>query len=380
MIKSQTQPLSTQPSLASNPISRSSAGGGTPRHSHRRTASSSSKSNASSSVSSFEEIVGGPYSNNPTWPGGFRQGPSGRLDRVPEGFAGSLSRPRRPSNASRTFSGTRMHPGHSPSPSGSSIASSSSLGSSDMSRSMSSPGGYLSSRRSSTTDCSDGGSSFMPATPPTPQLEGEFVGGKYFVSDNGLIAQNNKVPLPPFFPVPPSMSSVQMALAHSYEGLPVSPRHGHRRKGSSETRSRTGSASSMNRPPMDAILGSPLSTSSGSSTANSSPLVRPQDRPNVTFKVLHPEANFVLRVPRTIKLAELRSTIDRKALDCSIKLSGETGEGQWALSYTTLSKTGIEMGSSPLHSRSELIITEDEFQLALRRTEHLEKVALRIVS
>lgn len=189
----------TQPTLPSTPSSASmSRAGSTGRYHNQQRQRSGSKSSSTSS-SSFEDVSGSSYASSAgAWPagggGGFRQGPSGRLDRVPE----TAQRARRPSTQGRSNSNTKASLGHSPSPSASSIGSTfSSASASDLSRSMSSPGGYFPSRRSS-TDYSDVGS-YMPGTPPTPHFDGEACGGKYFVSESGVLSQNNKVPLPPFF-------------------------------------------------------------------------------------------------------------------------------------------------------------------------------------
>lgn len=167
------------------------------------------------------------------------------------------------------------------------------------------------------------------------------------------------------------MASVAMQAAYSQDGMAHSPRLPHRRGSSTDTRSRATSSASS-RPSID--FGSPLSSSMSSFASGAN--VRPQDRPTITFKVLHADSNFVLRVPRTIKLDELRCTIENNfASSCSIKLGGDAREGQWALSYAPSGRSSGDVTAS-----SELVVTEDDFQLALKRTEHLEKVALRIVS
>lgn len=331
-------------------------------------------SSKSSTTSSFEDA-----GISPTYPfagsGSFAFGPSGRLDRVPEG----TSRHRRPSMPRTTSIATKASAGHSPSPSASSVDSLTS----SMRRSLSEKG-YPSGR--SSTDFSDVGS-YNPETPPTPTME---VCGKYYL-ENGQLSQNNMVPPPPFFvrlsslagaplvltlillqPVPPSMSSVAMHAAHSHEGLPHSPRPSHQRK-SSEVRSRTASTSS--RRTLDPVPASPCVSSPTPSFASSS-AVRPQDRPHWTFKILHPESNFVLRVSRDITLEALRTAVERKfAMSGSIRLAGEKGDVVWTLAYALSRSSGAsgEMGAV------ERIGDEGEFQGVLERTAHLEKVALRIV-
>lgn len=174
----------------------------------------------------------------------------------------------------------------------------------------------------------------------------------------------------------PSMSSVAMQSAFSHDSIPSSPRQGHSRRSSTEARSRATSSASSRPSPLDLVPGSPLSSSLSSarstSSATSTPSVRPQDRPTLTFKVLHPECNFNLRVPRATTLADLRGQIERKfAANCTVRLGGDV---QWALSYTLGRTSGDNVAPA------ELIASEDDFLLALRKTEHLEKVALRIIS
>ncbi|KAI5481554.1 Phox-like domain-containing protein [Pseudohyphozyma bogoriensis] len=101
------------------------------------------------------------------------------------------------------------------------------------------------------------------------------------------------------------------------------------------------------------------------------------DRPTVTFKVLHPESNLLIRLPRDgLSLEQLRHQVERKfALSAGIKLDGEDGQTQWALSYI---KNGGR-GSDPA-AIAELIASEDDFKQALVHTSAQTKVSLRIVS
>lgn len=179
------------------------------------------------------------------------------------------------------------------------------------------------------------------------------------------------------------MSSIKMdATHHSHDGISPSPRHsqgsnGHNRKSSLEmVRPRTSSTSSrrqFQQSPLDTILASPKYQPSSTASACSSPSPQsPQDRPYLTFKLLHPEANLVLRAPRVgLSLASLRTQVRDKfaASNCSVQL--ETEEAHWGLVWTAPASEG---------SSTRLLITEEDFVELLERTATLEKVALRIVS
>lgn len=154
-----------------------------------------------------------------------------------------------------------------------------------------------------------------------------------------------------------------MDAAYSHDGMPHTPRHS--RNPSLESRPRTSSTTS--RRPLDTILASPKVSSAGSSPASQAP----QDRPYLTFKLLHPEANLVLRVQRVdLSLQSLRSLIRDKfaAESCGVALENE--EAHWGLAFN----------SPPSSTQStQLIISEDDFQALLRQTTTLEKISLRVV-
>lgn len=193
-------PLGSPLSMSSQPFPPSAYTGPSSQSlsRHRSTASKSS------STSSFEDLWGPPLpQHSPTSSianATFRHGPSGRITRDPEPVP--LPRARRPSmiqtrSASGSI-GTKASLGHKSSASTSSIGSnrsrSSAGGSSmDMARSMS---GYRSRRSSTDFSFSDAGAGGL-STPPTPHSESGS-SSKYFM-EHGLLAQNNKVPPPPFF-------------------------------------------------------------------------------------------------------------------------------------------------------------------------------------
>mgnify|MGYP001578396609 FL=1 len=169
------------------------------------------------------------------------------------------------------------------------------------------------------------------------------------------------------------MSSTAMQAAHSHDGLPHYPRLSHPRKASTEIRSRTTSTSSRR-----TLDPGPASPSVSSPTPSfSSSLTRPQDRPHWTFKILHPESNFVLRVSRDITLDALRIAVERKfAMSGSIRLGGDKGEVAWTLAHALARSSGASAGEG---GAVERIGDEGEFQSLLERTAHLEKISLRIV-
>ena len=303
-------------------------------------ATSRDRSGSRSSIHSFEESS--------------RHGAASRLHNIPESLA---QQKRRPSMPNRSISvATKASCGHSPSSSYDSLRSAGDRNSSlDMSRSFS---GHQSGR--SSTDLSDVGSQH-PATPPTPYADGRDrdVGGKYYLSD-GELTINNKVPLPPFFPVPPSMTSAPMQVAYTYdtcEGMP------HHRRGGSDVRSRAGSAASHRRI-LDTIHASPkLGSSAGSSRSSHPrrlPVIAPLSSPDpssVTFKIIHTET-ICLRLSRTITLDALKSQVLAKFAECSILLDE----------------------SFSLASPTAPLTTEQEFQSILDSIAMLDKVSLRIVS
>ena len=154
-----------------------------------------------------------------------------------------------------------------------------------------------------------------------------------------------------------------MDVAYSHEGMPHTPRHS--RNGSLESRPRTSSTTS--RRPLDTILASPKLSSAGTSPASQPP----QDRPHLTFKLLHPEANLVLRVQRAdLSLQSLRALIRDKfaAGSCGVTLENE--DAHWGLAFN-----GLPGSSQP----TQLVITEDDFQAVLEQTSTLEKISLRVV-
>lgn len=194
------------------------------------------------------------------------------------------------------------------------------------------------------------------------------------------------------------MTAVKMEASQSHDGLPSSPRHSqqsnHSRHSSLEhLRPRTSSTSSrrgqypLQQSPLDTILASPKFTSApslpGTPTSSlycSSPTPQsPQDRPYLTFKLLHPAANLVLRVPRAnLTLGVLRSLVRDKfaTSSCAMQLGGGGGgageDAHWGLAYTT---PASEVGPCS----TQLVISEEDFLGVLERTASLEKVALRIV-
>lgn len=124
----------------------------------------------------------------------FRQGPSGKLDRVPERTSSIYTPHRRPSMPMRSSSTRKVRGDHSPS---ASISSVDSLRSSTTSS-------WDPSRRSS-TEISDVGSLASAAPPPPALLDSIIMAaanqdnpGKFFV-ENGQLTKNNIVPAPPFF-------------------------------------------------------------------------------------------------------------------------------------------------------------------------------------
>ena len=298
------------------------------------------RSGSRSSIHSLEESL--------------RHGASSRLHGIPETLAQQKRRPSMPLRS--TSVATKASCGHSPSSSYDSLRSAGDRNSSlDMSRSFS---GHQSGR--SSTDLSDVGSQH-PATPPTPYSDGRDrdVGGKYYLSD-GELTINNKVPLPPFFPVPPSMTSAPMQVSHSYDTYEGMPQH---RRTGSDVRSRAGSAAS-HRPILDTIhaspkLGSPVG-SNRSTHPRRLPLVTPLSSPDpssLTFKIIHTET-ICLRLSRTITLDALKAQVLAKFAEVAILLDD----------------------SFSLASASTPCTTEQEFQSILDSIATLDKLSLRIVS
>ncbi|BGP38470.1 hypothetical protein JCM10449v2_002404 [Rhodotorula kratochvilovae] len=333
---------------------------------HRRNGSSQS------STSSFEELWGTPF------PTAFRQTPSGRLECVREPQNG-VRRPSLSTSAIRPPGAPQQIPTRPPMFRHKQTPSSASISSLDSARS----GGSSRSSRSMAMSLSrsSAGSEMCP-TPPTPNAEwganaahGEkaerIVAGKFYV-ENGVLHENNTVPPPPFFPVPPLMQ-----FAYSHDGLPHTPRSSgssvratHARKSSGEPqypptpRSRTGSTASSRRVPLhgqgslDPILASPVPSS-----AASSPRTAGGSRTSWTFKLLHQDENVILRVSKPVDgspvaLERLRADIQAKFLACGVVLPGAGEQGEWGLAWTTR-ESGVATGT-------KLIIAQEDLDACLR--------------
>lgn len=181
------------------------------------------------------------------------------------------------------------------------------------------------------------------------------------------------------------MSAVKTdGSVNSHDGLPSSPRHSHtsshgRQSSLDHLRPRTSSTSSARRlpaqqSPLDTILASPKYASNSTSACSSPTPQSPQDRPYLTFKLLHPDANLVLRIPRVgLNLVTLRAQVREKFASSSCAVQLESEEAHWGLVYTAPAVDG----SAPV---TQLIITEEDFSAVLERTSGLEKVALRVVA
>ncbi|KAK4058465.1 hypothetical protein OIO90_000626 [Microbotryomycetes sp. JL221] len=328
------------------------------------------RSGSKGSASSFEDLWGTsgqiPATSTDPGPVTFRRTPSGRIDRVvPDGNV----RPRRPSMPTRmSTSGvtTRATTGHASTPSTSSVGSSRSsfAGSSmDLSRSYS---GHRSHRSSVDYSGSDIGTPQTPHSEFAPSSKGS-------VDFTSSYSQMNKVPLAPFFPVPPQNSSV-MEAAYSHEGMPHTPKH--RRKGSLEQRARTGSTTS--RRPLDTIIASPKGTSPGPTPPIASPSIAGGATTFVTFKLLHPQANLVLRTTRhELTLQSLRTQIRHKFCSADVVLESESAH--WGLAYTKDHATTVGNGSGEART-TRLIITEEDLRAVLDGVTSSDKLTFRVVS
>ncbi|GAA5946327.1 hypothetical protein JCM3775_007105 [Rhodotorula graminis] len=348
---------------------------------HRRNNSSKS------SVTSFEDLWGSPF------PTTFRQTTTGRLEGVRDG-------PRRPSLSASAArpppvpQQQQQYPVRPPMHRGGHKASSASISSIDSARSGGSSGSVRSLAMS--VSRSSAGSEMCP-TPPTPVSEwngavgdkvaGErVVAGKFWV-ENGVLHENNRVPPPPFFPVPPPMQ-----FAYSHDGLPHTPRTSasssratHARKSSTDQaypptpRSRTGSVASGRRVPLhpqtslDAILASPTPSS-----AASSPRTVGGTRTTWTFKLLHENENVVLRVAKPVDSASLSLDRLRRDIVVKFKTSGVdlAAAAEWGLAWTTRAPGGAASGT-------KLVVSQDDLDECLRAhdeaTSPSSKVILKVV-
>lgn len=108
--------------------------------------------------------------------------------------------------------------------------------------------------------------------------------------------------------------------------------------------------------------------------------VKPQDRPSITFKILHPTTNLVLKIQRDgISLEGLRNQIERKFLALSplASLSADSSDNsgikpdrEWEI---------IHANSIEENEGNGAINTEEQFQALLIKTLCYEKVAPKIV-
>ncbi|GAA5910249.1 hypothetical protein JCM8208_003481 [Rhodotorula glutinis] len=408
MDRAASQPLvSNRPAVTAPPMSASlSAGGLTPSPSpspssatgpmgrlppmphsaplnsrHRRNGSSKS------SVTSFEDLWGSPF------PTTFRQTTSGRLECVRDG-------PRRPSLSASAArpppvpQQQQQYPARPPMYRGGHKASSASISSIDSARSGGSSGSVRSLAMS--VSRSSAGSELCP-TPPTPLSEwngaagdkvvGErVVAGKFWV-ENGVLHENNRVPPPPFFPVPPPMQ-----FAYSHDGLPHTPRTSasssratHARRSSVDPaypptpRSRTGSVASGRRVPLhpqtslDAILASPTPSSTASS-----PRTVGGTRTAWTFKLLHDTENVVLRVAKPADASSLSLERLRRDIAVKFKASGVdlATAGEWGLAWTTREPGGGASGT-------KLVVGQEDLDECLRAhdeaTAPSSKIILKVI-
>ncbi|GAA5865659.1 hypothetical protein JCM3774_004953 [Rhodotorula dairenensis] len=329
---------------------------------HRRTGSTMS------SASSIEDLWGTPFPQ-------FRQTPSGRVECVrPEELAREAdsrrqsatfisAQPQRvPSTGSQGRSRpARPRPGrHVSSASISSIDSAHSSISSASGRSLA-----MSLSRSS-----GGGSECF--TPPTPQMEwtaslgsvGDEIrqkatAGKYSV-ENGVLYENNMVPPPPFFPVPPPMGSaefnprtprssdaslVQMSYDRpgSSDKVPSTPRSRAASGTSTSSRRRISNTGPF---ALETIQHSPAQSS-----AASTPRTIDGASAHWTFKFLHRDENIVLRVPKPDEggggdqvsapvLSDLRAEVRSKFRVCGVDLPEDGGEAEWGLAWTPRGQPG----------------------------------------
>ncbi|GAA5976821.1 hypothetical protein JCM10908_005641 [Rhodotorula pacifica] len=330
---------------------------------HRRTGSTKS------SASSIEDLWGSPFPQ-------FRQTPSGRVECVrPEELARSADSRRQsatfmsaqfPQRVPSSGSQTRTRP---PMPRPGQHVSSASISSIDSVRSsISSASGrslVVSLSRSS------GGSECF--TPPTPQMEwtpslgaaGDEIrqkatAGKYSV-ENGVLYENNMVPPPPFFPVPPQMGSAEFAPRTPRSSGASLTQLGHSRSTSSDKvpstpRSRAASGASISSRRRISSTGpfalETIQCSPAQSSAASTPRTIDGASSYWTFKFLHREENIVLRVPKPDNLTgdvdsvaspvlqDLRAEVRSKFRACGVDLPEDGGEAEWGLAWTPRGQPG----------------------------------------
>ncbi|GAA5898686.1 uncharacterized protein JCM6883_003389 [Sporobolomyces salmoneus] len=335
-----------------------------PHQHHRRTTSSTS------SISSTDGDLWGTSCFVPA-PTAFRQTPTGRLESVPlqqsqRSYSSSSYRRHGGGNGERgggsSISTQKASLGHS---SSASISSLDSIRSSTSIRSYEEESGSGSrSTRNSFDWGSVAGDGFCP-TPPTPQ-------SPWAQKDGSFTPQLNMVPPPPFFPVPPSMTS-----PYSHDGgFPHTSRIGLAHKSSleqstSSQRSRTDSTASRR---FDCLTASPSAGST--STAASSPVIGGLDsRPKWTFKLLHSHENVVLRIAKEdLSLERLRIDTRAKFTAAGVDLPDE--EAHWGLSYTV--KAGEAGSPDECLSTSKLIVTQRDLDECLATA--TGKVTFKVVS
>ncbi|SCV67656.1 BQ2448_5267 [Microbotryum intermedium] len=353
-----------------------------------------SSNSKSSSKSSFEDLWGTsqPHHAQPMADpsAAFRRHPSsGRVDRIPSTDL-RPPRPSMPTRSSGSNGSLKPIPGHtSQSASLSSLESKRSSRSSVMSRSLSeqSADGRWTRRNSTDYSFSD------LSTPSTPQSD---LGvSKHQQQKEIELALSNKVPLPMFFPVPPKAStlpaSMRMEAFYSQDGMPHTPSG---RRPSYEFRPRATSASSSSslssarRLPLDTVLaspraetgiGSPASATSTDSTASlwspSSAGVNgslpPHERPHITFKLLHPKSNLVVRVNRS----SLTRTALLEQAHAKFATVGVHLEGDWGLLYHLRSSSTSASPQAPV-----LIVSDEDLSWVLARSAMVEKISLHVMA
>ncbi|SCZ93533.1 BZ3500_MvSof-1268-A1-R1_Chr6-3g08722 [Microbotryum saponariae] len=354
-----------------------------------------SANSKSSSTSSFEDVWGSsqPHHAQPMADpsAAFRRHPSsGRVDRIPS----TDLRPRRPSMPTRgsgSNGSLKPIPGHTPqSASLSSLESKRSSRSSVMSRSLSeqSADGRWTRRDSTDYSFSD------LSTPSTPQSE--LGSSKHQQQQKDLeLALSNKVPLPMFFPVPPKAStlpaSTRMEAFYSQDMTPHTPsgrRPSHEFRPRATSSSSSSSLSSSRRLPLDTILASPRAetgiaspasaTSTGSAASLWSPSsagvngsLPPHERPHVTFKLLHPKSNLVVRVNRS----SLTRTALLEQAHAKFATVGVHLEGDWGLLYHVRSSSTASSSQAPV-----LIVTDEDLTWVLARSAMVEKISLHVMT
>ncbi|GAA5991916.1 hypothetical protein JCM5350_005815 [Sporobolomyces pararoseus] len=323
-----------------------------PHQTHRRNGSSSS------SISSTDGDLWGTSQFIPA-PTTFRQTPTGRLESVPlqqsqRSYSSSSHRRQPGGGGGGSISTQKASLGHS---SSASISSLESIRSSTSIRSYEDTGSGSRSARNSFDWGSVAGDGFCP-TPPTPQSP--------WAQKDGAFAHYNMVPPPPFFPVPPPMTS-----AYSHDGLSHTARTGgpsnksSLESSTSSHRSRTDSTASRR---FDSITASP-----STSTASSSPCIGGlESGAKWTFKMLHTDENVVLRIAKEdLTLERLRIDTRAKFKAAGVDLSDE--EAHWGLSYTL--KGPFDDFAGP---GSKLIVTQSDLDECLANA--TGKVTFRVIA